>query len=370
MVMVEQRFFDLELLKKPSLEKLAYFKGITVPHRNLKEVLNELKANILEPADTSVFFVFGVTGIGKSTLIKRLQKILLEDFLEDLLSNPGQIGVASVEASSPSQGKFNHSDYYIRVLESLNEVLINYKVDYGISETESDDSKSIVPSVIKNTSTLRRAMEKVFINRQLRVFIVDEAQHLFATAGGHQLLNQMNWIKSIANFTKTIHILVGTYELLNCSTISGQIGRRSQDIHIARYHKLLQEDVIEYSAVIQTLQRHLPLLEEPQLETQCEYLLQYSIGCVGMLKSWLVRALRISLEDNATTLTLKHLKKAEFSASRRKQILEEAEAGEKRLQNDESDSPANLQKQRNTNLKLQSQGVGNRKSKRDLVGGN
>ncbi|MEH2315239.1 MAG: ATP-binding protein [Nostoc sp.] len=370
--MVEQRFFDLELLKKPSLEKLAYFKGITVPHRNLKEVLNELKANILEPADTSVFFVFGVTGIGKSTLIKRLQKILLEDFLEDLLSNPGQIGVASVEASSPSQGKFNHSDYYIRALESLNEVLINYKVDYGIFETErSYDSKSIVPTVIKNTSTLRRAMEKVFINRQLRVFIVDEAQHLFATAGGHQLLNQMNWIKSIANFTKTIHILVGTYELLNCSTISGQIGRRSQDIHIARYHELLQEDVIEYSTVIQTLQRHLPLLEEPQLETQCEYLLQYSIGCVGMLKSWLVRALRISIEENATTLTLKHLKKAEFSASRRKQILEEAEAGEKRLQSDDkSDSAASLQRQQNTNPNLQSQGVGNRRPKRDLVGGN
>ncbi|HEY9800250.1 MAG TPA: hypothetical protein V6D25_07820, partial [Leptolyngbyaceae cyanobacterium] len=132
--MSNQRPFPLELLQKPSSEKLTYFKGITVPHKNLKEVLNVLKTNILEPADTSLFLVFGSTGIGKTTLRLRLEKLILEEFLEELRQNPGLIAVAGVEVNSPAQGKFNQSDYYIRVLESLNEVLISYKVDYAISD--------------------------------------------------------------------------------------------------------------------------------------------------------------------------------------------------------------------------------------------
>ncbi|MCW5318120.1 hypothetical protein GTQ43_31530 [Nostoc sp. KVJ3] len=45
----------------------------------------------------------------------------------------------------------------------------------------------------------------------------------------------MNWIKSIANTTGTVHILFGTYDLLNCCRLSGQVSRRSEDIHLPRY---------------------------------------------------------------------------------------------------------------------------------------
>ena len=61
----------------------------------------------------------------------------------------------------------------------------------------------------------------LFRYRQLKAFTVDEAQHLLMISGGHQMLQQMNWIKSIANLTGTIHILFGTYELLNCPTLNG-----------------------------------------------------------------------------------------------------------------------------------------------------
>ncbi|MEH1867799.1 MAG: ATP-binding protein [Nostoc sp.] len=368
--MSNQRPFPLELLQKPSSEKLTYFKGITVPHKNLKEVSNVLKTNILEPADTSLFLVFGSTGIGKTTLRLRLEKLILEEFLEELRQNPGLIAVAGVEVNSPAQGKFNQSDYYIRVLESLNEVLISYKVDYAIYDDLSGGLKPVPKTKQNNAAALRRSMEKAFTHRQLKAFMVDEAQHLFAMAGGHQLLNQMNWIKSIANLTKTVHVLFGTYELLNCSTVNGQVGRRSQDIHLARYHKEFPQDLAEYSRVIQTFQRYCPLPKEPQLENHCEYFIDYSLGCIGILKNWFVRALRISLEEDAKTLILQHFQKTELSPARRKQIRQEAESGEKRLEellkDDEEFYNSNSNKKKSTQSR--NQRLGERKPQRDPVG--
>jgi hypothetical protein len=60
-------------------------------------------------------------------------------------------------------------------------------------------------------------------------------------------------------------ILFGTYELLNCSTLNGQVGRRSEDIHLTPYQLDEAEDVTEFIRVIRTLEKHLPLEEEPYL---------------------------------------------------------------------------------------------------------
>ncbi|BAZ23035.1 ATP-binding protein [Kalymmatonema gypsitolerans NIES-4073] len=293
MVNTNARAFTQELLNKSSEDKTCYFKSITVPHRKLKEALDRLLINILEPADTLVFLVFCVTGVGKTTLRLRLEKLLLERFLPELQVNPGKIAVASVEAIPAERGNFSHKDYYIRALESLNEVLIEYKSNYKFSWTDNDnkDLGLINQSNRKDAPTLRRAMEKVFRYRQLRCFLVDEAQHLLMMSGGHQMLHQMNWIKSIANLTGIVHILFGTYELLNCSTLNGQVGRRSEDIHLTPYQLDEAEDVTEFIRVIRTLEKHLPLEEEPCLENYYEYLFSGSVGCVGILKIRLCCAL-------------------------------------------------------------------------------
>ena len=115
---------------------------------------------------------------------------------------------------------------------------------------------------------------------------------------------------------------------LNCCRLSGQLSRRSDDIHLPRYRSEIQADVTEFVKVIQTFQHHLPLAQESALDQWYEYLLEYSIGCVGILKTWLIRALRNALIEDAKTLTRKHLQQSEYSAARRQQLREEAEAGE------------------------------------------
>ena len=196
-------------------------------------------------------------------------------------------------------------------------------------------------------------------------------------AGAHQMLQQMNWIKSIANLTGTVHILFGTYELLNCPKVNGQMGRRSEDIHLPPYQASSEEDVAEFIRIIRTFQRHLPLEQEPKLAQHYEYLFDGSVGCVGILKNWLTRSLRFAYAEEARTLKLKHLKMGALGASRLKKIKEEAEQGLRRFLSESSffeqpDSREHHPKRALINYRrCKSKGrVGQRKPKRDAVGVN
>jgi hypothetical protein len=379
MVVESNRPFPLKLLQEPISAKLQYFRDVIVPHRNIRQILEELLKNVKEPDDALVYLVFGVTGAGKTRLKEEFEKQLFKHFMDELVENPGSLIVGGIEVDSAEGGKFNYSDYYIQVLESLKEVLINYKEDYGISETEEKDSDALLGTFEgKNSKALRRSMQKVFINRQLKAFTLDEAQHLFDVAGGRQLQTQMNWIKSIANKTSTVHVLFGTYELLNCQSVNGQVGRRSEDYHLARYridHKDDEDnkaDFEEFKKVISTLQRHFTVPTEPQLERHCEYFMKYSLGCVGLLKSWWYRSLKNALEENAETVRMKDFKAKELSPGRRKKIQEEAEKGESRLaqlyREDKDLIKSKPEGELPSQPKSSSRKVGERKPKRDLVG--
>ncbi len=368
-----ERPFSLELLQESISTKLQYFRDVIVPHRNIRKILEELLRNAKEPDDALVYLVFGVTGVGKTRLKEEFEKQLLKHFMDKILENPGSLIVGGIEVDSAEGGKFNYSDYYIQVLESLKEVLISYKEDYGITDTQEKDSDALLGTFEgKNSKALRRAMHKVFINRELKAFTLDEAQHLFDVAGGRQLLTQMNWIKSIANKTSTVHVLFGTYELLKCQKVNGQVGRRSEDYHLARYHIDNEADFEEFKKVILTLQQRLPIAREPQIEKHYEYFMEYSLGCVGLLKSWWYRSLKNALEENAKTDRMKDFQSKELSAGRRNKIQEEAEKGEKDLAElyretkdfNKSKPPEELPPQPNSKGRQ----VGQRKPTRDLVG--
>lgn len=210
-IIKKERPFNLDLLKQPTKAKLQYFRDVIVPHRNIKQILDLLLKNAIEPDDASVYLVFGVTGVGKTRLMQEFQKRMVKHFMDELIENPGSLIVGGIEVDSAEGGKFNYSDYYIQVLEALREVLIDYKITYNIDSGEQSDDDALLGTFeSKNSKALRRAMQKVFINREVKAFTLDEAQHLFDVAGGKQINTQMNWLKSIANKTQTVHVLFGT----------------------------------------------------------------------------------------------------------------------------------------------------------------
>lgn len=156
-------------------------------------------------------------------------------------------------------------------------------------------------------------------------------------ASGHKLQDQLDCLKSLANMTRILHGLMGTYELLSFRNLSAQLSRRSVDIHFRRYHADVQEDVQAFKSVVLTFQRHMPLEEPPDLVDCWEYCYERTLGCVGILKDWLTRALRDALEEGATTVTLKHLQQRAWSVAQCRRMLKEIQEGEKQLSETEDD---------------------------------
>ena len=116
--------FPLELLNRPATERLAYFEAYTVAHPRLKEVHESLMRIIQEPAGASLIFVYGPSGVGKTTLWLRVEQKLIEGFLSQEIDQ-GRIPIVGIEAVAPDSRSFNWKDYYTRALVALEEPLID-----------------------------------------------------------------------------------------------------------------------------------------------------------------------------------------------------------------------------------------------------
>ena len=152
---------------------------------------------------------------------------------------------------------------------------------------------------------------------------------------GRRLLDQLDVIKSIANLTSTVHVLFGTYDLLAFHNLNGQLSRRSVDIHFRRYQAENEEDRKVFVNIVHSFAQRLPFAEPPDLAEDWEYLYERSIGCVGILKDWLVRALTQALKMGRTSLMRKDLEGHALSVSQCEKMLSEAVEGELRLQESE-----------------------------------
>src|SRR6266567_8770516 len=328
--------FPRDLLAQPIATRLHYFETKVVAHQHLKEVHAILLHAIRYPAGASLIVVFGPTGVGKTTLRQRIERQLLEDAMTDPSLFPGHIPVVAMEAASPDSGSFHWKDYYTRALLALDEPFIADKITYDVRDMHRDEQGRLVIERNLTIPDLRRALEKTLLYRQPRAFIVDEAQHFRKMASGRRLLDQMDNLKSLAGMTNTVHVLVGTYELLGLTNLSAQLSRRSLEIHFPRYHADKPEDLKEFKKLLRTLQKHLPLPEEPDLESHYDYFYEHCLGCTGMLKTWLNRTLAAALEQPVPTFTSQLWEKHAEPNRKLVQMIREIREGEQLLQEDET----------------------------------
>jgi Bacterial TniB protein len=165
----------------------------------------------------------------------------------------------------------------------------------------------------------------------LRVTFLDEAHHLGKVAGGRKFQDHLDVIKSLANMTATTHVLVGTYELQLLLNLSDQLSRRSRTFHFERYRPGRQDDLETFQNIIWSFQQRLPLGTQEDLRLHTEYLMERSLGCVGILKCWLVRAADAVFNEGGRTLRLDHLHQHEPPDSEWRSIATALLEGEEAL---------------------------------------
>jgi hypothetical protein len=86
--------------------------------------------------------------------------------------------------------------------------------------------------------------------------------------------------------------------------------------------------------VLLTFQRQLPLEEAPDLIHQWKICYAHTIGCVGLLKNWLTKALREAVESGEKTISPALLLKHAASVDRCNQYITDIEEGERSLNAD------------------------------------
>lgn len=311
-------------------EKLDLFRDCTVVHPHLKRAYEEFRDAVNNPGGASVIFLFGPTGVGKTTLLRQIMKVMMSEKTVRLEKDPNFLPVATTEARAPESGSFDWKVYYQSVLASLSESPAS---DYSIpNRSKLKKSKSDQRNVGSKNSHLSTLREQVIVNmrhRELVVFLTDEAQRFSKLASSSRQQVQMDALQSMASMTNTLHGLFGTYELLEFRNLSGQLSRRSIDIHFPRYQADCASDLIEFQRVLKSFGEKMTLEKAPELEIHWEYFYERSIGCVGILKDWLTQAYRQALDESASTLREHHWHSYAPSVAQCLQIAAEAIEGEK-----------------------------------------
>jgi energy-coupling factor transporter ATP-binding protein EcfA2 len=335
----DSRTLDL-LAQSPSV-RIQYFKDFAIGHPLLVEAKDRLLDAITESAPNSLVIVLGPTGVGKTTLLAKIRQLIGDKAAADITADPGHLPVVAIEATPSESRSFSWRSHFKRLLLEMNDPLVDCKRRSHAAD-RTPQTMPAYPNDRGVTADYHYAVEQALRYRRPSAVLIDEAQHLFSLASGRCLEDQFNVLKALANRCNTAHVLCGTYELLRIRNLSGQLSRRSIDIHFPRYDVAKVGDRRTFGKILQTFAEQMPLPEQPDLTKHWEYLYERSVGCVGILKDWLLKGLSTAIRQSAPTLTLKHLEKYALSVSQCDRLIEEAMRGEAQFRED-SDAVRRLQ---------------------------
>jgi AAA domain len=317
----ELEWFPTDLLRQPIDARLAYFEQqCLIEHPYLLHALDTTVQALCAPGERmsmrrpgTMLLVIGPSRVGKTTLIRLLENRLLAANRDAMEQDPSFIPFASIAAAGPETGRFEWRDYYRAVLRSLRDPFVDGKI------------------ARLRTRELREAMETALTERKPLAIIVDEAHHLAKAASGRHLQDQLDHLKHFENVTGVSHVLVGTYEMRPFQRVNAQLACRGMDVHFPRYDAAKADDRQIFQSVLWALQRQLPVEQEPQLVKHWKMLYARSIGCIGLVKLHLNRALHLALSEGAKTITLSHLRQTAMAEARVELALRNALESEAEL---------------------------------------
>jgi hypothetical protein len=310
--------------------KLAAFRKTTVKHKRLMEARELLLSYLFDDAEEGVICVIGPTGAGKTTLLKQCIADVLAHEASEMENDHGYIPIAYVEARAPERGNFDWATLYRDSLIALHEPLVDRKV-LPKAELSKFSQPGSGPPISRTVTQYRIALDNALKYRRTKIILIDEGQTLLKVSSARLASDQMDTIKSRASLTGVKHVLIGTYELLNTGDLSGQLSRRRRNIHLPRYNCDEPDDVAEFASIIHTFQSNLPIPCVNDLTKSFEFMYAKSVGCTGILKTWLNVTENWAAKRGLSKITLKDLEKNALPNRDLMRMLSELREGEKQL---------------------------------------
>jgi len=316
--------------------RLEAFKAVKVKHPRLEEADRRITQAIEEHAGYSHLWVYGPTGVGKSTVTRAVTARFVSEE-----TNRAVVPVVWVEARPSDTGVYARLDYYSQVLARLREhaAVKDRLMNLALS---ARPSRKIVDAV--EWLEMREAVEYALARLQVKAVVIDEAQHLMQVTAPLRPMDQLNWLNSLTNHTQILHVLVGPYDLYDVRNLFGQAARRGRDVHFPRYHLKPKEERMEFVGALRYLLSHVPLTcDVDQLLTQWRWFAEGSVGCVGILRDWVVDTVAMLLTEGGTILTREALQACALEVGQRVRLEMEARTGERKVEDGQAHNQQQLQ---------------------------
>jgi AAA domain len=319
--------------------QLDAFKAVTVKHARLQEIDAALSLAIEEHADSTHVLLCGPGGVGKSTVLKGVTERFTREETDRAV-----VPIVLLEPIPSDTGPYVRLDYYRQIVNALKGHILAKEIFVNVAHLMAAPKASRTRTGITDWLDMREAAEQALVRSQVKAVLIDEGHRLMQGGGQYTVDEQLEWLKSLTTRTNVLHVLAGPYELFPFRNTSGQLVRRGRDLHFARYRVEEQEERKAFVAAVKYLLERVPLTcDLDALLSRWRWLAEGSVGCIGIVKTWLVDAVAATLAQGGTSLTEEMLTRTMLHPAKRVSLEMEARAGEHQVETHNSESAKQLQ---------------------------
>src|SRR6266571_3346283 len=234
--------------------QLDAFKAVIVKHAHLQTVADQLSLWVEEHTEATHVLLCGPGGVGKTTALQVVAERFTREEVDRFV-----VPILLLEPIPPDQGPYLRLDYYWQIINALKEHLLVKELLGSVAHIMVAPKATRSKLGAIDWLKMRQVAEQALIRARVKAVFADEGHRLMQGDGSHSVDEQLEWLKSLSNRTNVLHVLAGPYALFGFRNTSGQLARRSRDIHFARYHVENKEERTAFVAALKYLLERVPL---------------------------------------------------------------------------------------------------------------
>lgn len=319
-----------QVLSLPAPDRLSWFASLRFEHRNLSTVIRQLHELMDPHNDIKLIMLVGPTGIGKTSLVDRCVRAIVERYAPARL--PHEVPVAFISAPANGERSLSWKVVYSRLHRACGGLLI----DQQRSQVVVAGELMTLHASRVGLAQRREMLEDEIRNRNVRLLGIDESHHLLRFGQNEAMMDTFKSMADIQPATKLM--LVGTYQIAPLMTTYGQLARRGAILHYQRYHlsrtpkdDAPTADEEEFRKVLSKFEAHWPCEQVPNLSDTWEVMMKASLGSVGLLKMQLQQLAQLQTRNKGERFKAKDALRAFKSNKMLNQIETEISDGEQQL---------------------------------------
>ena len=307
-----------EIIRCSTIE--AWVKKMIVHHaqdRALNQVTEALDGS---GTDDNLILLIGPAGIGKSTIRELLTKLIIDQEAKAMNDDLAYLPVVGIQVIKTPEKRSMWKALTKKTLIALGDPIPENK---RVIDPKTGKTAMSQASHDNTTDGNLMAIINQFKERRTKLWIIDEAHHVLHAGMGRTELDNLETLKSICNETNTKCLLIGPYDLAKIVRNSGQLMRRSHEIHFPAYSN---SEGAKYLNAARNMMAYLPIPVDAGIPD--DLLTLGSLRCIGLLKGWLHRAALRARRRGLASISYDLLKETRYTARQLSVFAEAMTVGE------------------------------------------